>query len=144
MRGRLVEAPRNCNLWLMHYLHRKGLALFLSKEGAGRSRRPSQVRISRESYRKQLEPPSAQQKRPNKKRQRLKSPPPTHGLYRGNNTMLRLTPPKHVTFFISVAVAVIAVIIHYANVAIPYVHSGFVILLIGYLVLLAGNVLEGV
>ncbi len=46
--------------------------------------------------------------------------------------------------YISVAVAVIAVIIHYANVAIPYVHSGFVILLIGYLVLLAGNVLEGV
>ena len=38
----------------------------------------------------------------------------------------------------------IAVIIHYANVPIPYVHSGFVILLIGYLVLLAGNVLEGV
>jgi hypothetical protein len=58
--------------------------------------------------------------------------------------MLRLTPPKHVTFYISVAVAVIAVIIHYANVAIPYVHGGFVILLIGYLVLLAGNVLEGV
>jgi hypothetical protein len=58
--------------------------------------------------------------------------------------MLRLTPPKHVTFYISVAVAVIAVIIHYADVTIPYVHSGFVILLIGYLVLLAGNVLEGV
>ncbi len=58
--------------------------------------------------------------------------------------MLRLTPPKHVTFFISVAVAVIAVIIHYANVEIPHVQSGFVILLIGYLVLVAGNVLEGV
>jgi hypothetical protein len=58
--------------------------------------------------------------------------------------MFRLTPPKHVTLFISVAVAVIAVIIHYAGVDIPHVHSGFVILLIGYLVLLAGNVLEGV
>ncbi|MGA8689480.1 MAG: hypothetical protein WB662_06110 [Methyloceanibacter sp.] len=58
--------------------------------------------------------------------------------------MLRLTPPKHVTFFISMAVAIIAVIIHYAHIDIPYVHSGFVILLIGYLVLVAGNVLEGV
>ena len=58
--------------------------------------------------------------------------------------MLRLSPPKHVTFFISIAVAVIAVIIHYANIDIPHVHSGFVVLLIGYLVLVAGNVLDGV
>jgi hypothetical protein len=58
--------------------------------------------------------------------------------------MLRLTPPRHVTFLISVAVAVIAVIIHYANIDIPRVHSGFVILLVGYLVLVAGNVLDGV
>jgi len=50
----------------------------------------------------------------------------------------------HVTFFISIAVAVIAVIIHYAKIDIPHVHSGFVILLIGYLVLVAGNVLDGV
>jgi hypothetical protein len=76
--------------------------------------------------------------------QRLRSPPPTYGLHRGNNTMVRLTPPKHVTFFISIAVAIIAVIIHYARIDIPHVHSGFVILLIGYLVLLAGNVLDGV
>jgi hypothetical protein len=58
--------------------------------------------------------------------------------------MLRLTPPKHMTFYISVAVAVIAVIIHYAHIDIPHVHSGFVILLIGYLVLVAGNVLDGI
>jgi hypothetical protein len=58
--------------------------------------------------------------------------------------MLRLSPPKHVTFFISVVLAIIAVIIHYAKIDIPHVHSGFVILLIGYLVLLAGNVLDGV
>jgi hypothetical protein len=58
--------------------------------------------------------------------------------------MFRLTPPKHVTFFISVAVAIIAVIIHYAHVKIPHVQSGFTILLIGYLVLLAGNVFDGV
>ena len=57
--------------------------------------------------------------------------------------MLRLSPPKHVTFFISIAVAIIAVIIHYAKIDIPHVHSGFVILLIGYLVLVAKNVLDG-
>ena len=57
--------------------------------------------------------------------------------------MLRLSPPKHVTFFISIAVAIIAAIIHYAKIDIPHVHSGFVILLIGYLVLVAGNVLDG-
>jgi hypothetical protein len=58
--------------------------------------------------------------------------------------MLRLTPPKLVTFYISVAVAIIAAIIHYAHIDIPHVHSGFTVLLIGYLVLVAGNVLEGV
>jgi hypothetical protein len=58
--------------------------------------------------------------------------------------MLRLSAPRHVTFFISIAVAVIAVIIHYAKIDIPHVQSGFVILLIGYLVLVAGNVLDGV
>ena len=57
--------------------------------------------------------------------------------------MLRLSPPKHVTFFISIALAIIAVIVHYAKIDIPQVHSGFVILLIGYLVLVAGNVLDG-
>ncbi|MGI8725450.1 MAG: hypothetical protein ACR2J1_08905 [Methyloceanibacter sp.] len=46
--------------------------------------------------------------------------------------------------FISVAVAIVAAVIHYGNVSIPYAHSGFTILLIGYLVLLAGNVLDGV
>ena len=45
--------------------------------------------------------------------------------------MLRLSPPKHVTFFISIAVAIIAVIIHYAKIDIPHVLSVFVILPIG-------------
>jgi hypothetical protein len=62
---------------------------------------------------------------------------------RGDNNMLALTPPKHVTLYISVAIAIIAIIIHYAEIDIPHVHSGFVILLIGYLVLLAGNLLKG-
>ena len=58
--------------------------------------------------------------------------------------MLRLTPPKQLTFFISVAIAVVAAVIHYVPISIPHVHSGFTLLLIGYLVLLAGNVLDGV
>jgi hypothetical protein len=60
--------------------------------------------------------------------------------------MLRLTPPKHVTFYISVAVAIVAVVLRFlAYSGIGTFHTGgFVILLIGYLVLLAGNVLEGV
>jgi hypothetical protein len=59
--------------------------------------------------------------------------------------LLELTAPKNVTFIISVALAVIAAVLHYANIPIPGVtHSGFVILLLGYLVLLAGNVFRGV
>ena len=69
---------------------------------------------------------------------------PISGLCRGNRTMLRLTPPKQLTFFISVAIAVLAAVIHYVPVSIPFAHSGFTVLLIGYLALLAGNVLDGV
>jgi hypothetical protein len=57
---------------------------------------------------------------------------------------LELSAPKVVTFAISVIVAIIAVIIHYANIDSPYVHSGFVVLLVGYLILLGGNVLRGI
>jgi hypothetical protein len=58
--------------------------------------------------------------------------------------MLRLSAPKHATFFISIALAILAVIIHYAKMDIPYLHTGFVILLLAYLALVAGNVLDGV
>ena len=58
--------------------------------------------------------------------------------------MLQLTPPKTVTFLVSVILAAIAAIIHYADVLIPYTHSGFSILFAGYAALLAGNLLEGV
>lgn len=59
--------------------------------------------------------------------------------------MFRLTPPKHVTFFISVVLAVVAVAIHFAKIELPvFPTHGFLILLLGYLVLLAGNLLEGV
>ncbi|MGD9502139.1 MAG: hypothetical protein AB7V40_06595 [Methyloceanibacter sp.] len=58
--------------------------------------------------------------------------------------MLQLTPPKTITFLISVALAAMAAIIHYAHVPIPYTHSGFSILFAAYAALLAGNLLEGV
>jgi hypothetical protein len=59
--------------------------------------------------------------------------------------MRRLTPPNQITFIISVVIAAIGVILHFAHIAIPHVtHSNFVTLLVGYLVLLAGNLFEGV
>ena len=42
-----------------------------------------------------------------------------------------------------VVIALIASIIHYANLSVPYVTTGFTILLVGFLVLAAGNVLRG-
>jgi hypothetical protein len=55
----------------------------------------------------------------------------TSGLCKGGNTMLKLTPPKQMTFLISFALFLIAAIIHYGHVAIPYADNGFTILLIG-------------
>jgi hypothetical protein len=70
---------------------------------------------------------------------------PKEGFCRRGKTMFQLTPPAQATFTISVVIAVIAVILHYAHIAIPHVtQSNFVILLIGYLVLLAGNLFKGV
>ena len=51
---------------------------------------------------------------------------------------LELSAPNPITFL-----AVMAVIIHYTGLTIPHVHSGFVILLVGYLILAAGSVLGG-
>ena len=51
---------------------------------------------------------------------------------------------KTMTFLISVIVAIIAILIHYALINIPHVHSGFVVLPVGYLILAAGNVLSGI
>jgi hypothetical protein len=41
---------------------------------------------------------------------------------------LELSAPHPITFFISVIVVVVAVVIHYGDTPIPYVHSGFVVL----------------
>jgi hypothetical protein len=54
-----------------------------------------------------------------------------------------LTPPRQATFIISVVLAVVATVIHYAGIPNPITYSGFVILLLGYLVLLAGNLIRG-
>jgi hypothetical protein len=57
----------------------------------------------------------------------------------------QLTPPAQATFIISVVLAAAAVVIRYAGIEIPVIHShGFIVLLLGYLVLLGGNVLRGV
>jgi hypothetical protein len=60
--------------------------------------------------------------------------------------MFRLTPPKHETFYISVALAIVAVILQllaFLGLWAPVPTAGFLILLIGYLVLFAGVLLEG-
>jgi hypothetical protein len=56
---------------------------------------------------------------------------------------LDLSAPKVITFSIACAIALIASIIHYANLSVPYVTTGFTILLVGFLVLAAGNLLRG-
>jgi hypothetical protein len=56
---------------------------------------------------------------------------------------LDLSAPKFVTFGIAVVIALIASIIHYAHISVPYMHTGFSLLLLGFLVLAAGNVFRG-
>ena len=58
--------------------------------------------------------------------------------------MLELSAPKIITFVVSMIIAAVAVIIHYAHISIAHVHSGFIVLLIAYLILAAGNLLRGV
>jgi len=58
--------------------------------------------------------------------------------------MLELSAPKIITFVVSIIIAAVAVVIHYANISIPHVHTGFIVLLIAYLILAAGNLLRGV
>jgi hypothetical protein len=61
---------------------------------------------------------------------------------------MELSAPKTITFLISIIVAIIAIVIryltHHAHINLPYVPSGFVVLLVGYLILVAGNVLRGI
>jgi len=55
-----------------------------------------------------------------------------------------LTPPTRVTFIISVVLAILALLVHYAHVSIPVVSAHvWETLLLAYLVLFLGNLLRG-
>ena len=58
--------------------------------------------------------------------------------------MLDLSAPKVITFIASVLLALVAVIIHYAHIEVPFSRTGFTILLVAYAVLAAGNVFRDV
>jgi hypothetical protein len=60
---------------------------------------------------------------------------------------MRLSAPTQMMFYISVALAVISVVIRaliFAKVSLPLPTGGYLILLVGYLVLLVGVTLKGV
>ena len=55
-----------------------------------------------------------------------------------------LTPPTRLTCILSVVLVILALLVRYAHVSVPVVSEHvFETLLIGYLVLLAGNLLRG-
>ena len=55
-----------------------------------------------------------------------------------------LTPPSRAVFFLSVLLAVLALLVRYAHVAIPVVSNySFETLLVAFLLLLAGNMFRG-
>jgi hypothetical protein len=65
---------------------------------------------------------------------------------RGESSMAYywLTPPSRAVFFISVLLAVLALLVRYAHIAIPVVsHYTFETLLVAFLLLLAGNLFRG-
>ena len=57
---------------------------------------------------------------------------------------LELSAPKLITFVVSAILALVAVVIHYAHVEVPFTRTGFTILLVGYLVLAVGNVFRNI
>ena len=58
--------------------------------------------------------------------------------------MLDLSAPKVITFIASAVLALVAVVVHYTHMEVPFTHSGFSILLVGYVLLFAGNVFRDV
>jgi len=55
-----------------------------------------------------------------------------------------LTPPTRVTFVISLLLAILALLVHYAHVSIPVVSAHvWETLVLAYLVLLIGNLFRG-
>ncbi|MGH6865217.1 MAG: hypothetical protein ACREDO_03355 [Methyloceanibacter sp.] len=51
-----------------------------------------------------------------------------------------LTPPTSVTLLISLVLAIFAALVHWVPLTVLYMQTGFTVLMLGYLVLLAGNV----
>ena len=63
----------------------------------------------------------------------------------GDTMPFRLTPPTQLTLLISVILAVLAAILHYTGISLPLLGTHhFAFLLLAYLVLLAGNLLDGI
>ena len=64
----------------------------------------------------------------------------------GECTMnLNLSAPTLPVFLLSVILAVVALLVHYAGVSIPYVGKHvFEVLVIAYAALFAGNILKGI
>jgi hypothetical protein len=57
----------------------------------------------------------------------------------------RLTPPTQITLLISVVLAIIAVLLRFTHSEIPFLSAHtFAMLVIAYLVLLAGSMIEGI
>lgn len=54
-----------------------------------------------------------------------------------------LTPPTTMTLSVSLILAIFAALVHWVPLAVPHLHTGFTVLMLGYLVLLAGNVFRG-
>ena len=57
-----------------------------------------------------------------------------------------LTPPTFVVFFISLALAVVALLVHYGHVSVPIISAArvFDVLAIAYVVLTAGVLFRGI
>jgi hypothetical protein len=57
-----------------------------------------------------------------------------------------LTPPSFVIFIVSVILALVAVLVHYAHISVPVVSSSHVfdVLTVAYVVLLAGVLFRGI
>ena len=49
------------------------------------------------------------------------------------------TPLTQWTLLISLLLAIFAALVHYVPLTVPHLHSGFTVLMLGYLVLLVGN-----
>jgi hypothetical protein len=57
---------------------------------------------------------------------------------------LELSAPKVITVIVSAVIALVAAVTHYAHIELPFSRTGFTLLLVGYLVLAAGNVFRNV